>query len=558
MSVRLVVLAALLAWPAMASAQSEGQGSDRFFAEKGEDEDAGPDSTLYQGSLVSTSFGYRETGSIAQNLTGGVVGVENASSVDRVFTDLRARLTARHIKGSSYDFHGDARARVTPDERFGTQTGLFGDNEYEVRELYARKYGVSADVTVGRQHVLELAATKIDGLRVDYAKNDHWIYLGFLGLYPSRTSRSIEDDYPQAAPEMIGGEPGKRIMPVAGGIGGAYRYRKYYGAVGAVGIMPLADEQLEGAPRAEQPRVFLTANGYYRRSSKLDIFHFVVLDVAGSNVSDRDEIEGTTLGKIPLTNLSVGATYRPNFNLRITGAVNRVDTETLNAVAQTRLEDPDPGTGTIVQNNIEVQRISQQSARLGVSAAFKERRFELSASSLVRQRPEITVTQPNDTEVVIPAAQAFEFTVGFVDRRSIKGHRIGATLTAIQGFGDSNLYRTDANVGRLYASREVKDGKGEYELSVTYVQSSDENRDECLQNGPEPGPFGNACFGTTKVNTIQAGGLLFYRPKKDWFVIGNLSAASQGITVIDTMAMTEVSQPRILILTGLLRIAYRF
>ncbi len=559
----LAVLVASVVWPAVARAQ-EDQGQDRFFADKAEPEDAPEDATLFQGSLTSTSFIYRETGQIAAALTGAAAGVENASKLQRLFTELRARLDARHISGSAYDFHADARARLTPKQKFddgytpasdwGTQVGVYGHNEYDIRELYLRRYGVRTDLTFGRQYVPELATVKIDGVRFTYSKTDVWNVVGFAGLYPNRTSRSVLDDYPKAAPTMVGGAPGKRIMPVAGGIGGAYRMEKMYGSLGAVAILPLAKEQLTGGPRDEQPRVFVTANGYWRRSSKLDIYHFVVLDLYGSNATDRGELQGT-IAKIPLTNFSVGVNYRPNTNLRVTAAVNRVDTETLNVIAQTKLEDPDTNPQNIVQNNIEVQRMSQQSARLGVSGAFKQRRFEISASALARSRPEISLTvQPDGTAVTIPAAEALELTLQATDRRSYKGHRISGQYTAILGRGNTNLYRTDANIVRLDATREVKDGMGEYDINLGYITSKDENRGQACPAAVLD-PF-TSCFGTSAINTVSLSGLFFYRPAVNWFVVVSASAASQGITILD--GGTAVKQPRILILTGFLRIARRF
>ncbi|HUH02296.1 MAG TPA: hypothetical protein VML75_09885 [Kofleriaceae bacterium] len=514
------------------------QGEDRFFVEKDEPEDAAEDDTLIQGSLTSTTFGYRETAPVAQALTGGLVGVENASPIDRVYTDLRGQLDARHLKGSSWDARADARIRMTPED-FAIQAGAYGGDEYDVRELYLKRYGQKSDLSFGRQYILEAAATKIDGIRVDYDASDKWRYIGFLGLYPDRTSRSVLDDYPKAAPLVLGGEPGSRILPVAGGAAAAYRFQRYYGAVGATAILPRGDEQLEGAPRAERPRVFVSSNGYYRHSSQLDAYHFVVVDLEGS-------------GGRGLTNLSAGGNYRPNFNLRLNASVHRVDTETLNVQAQTRLEDAAPLANTVI-NNLEVARISSESARVGASASLGEQRFEVSVSGMVRRRPEIRVARPMAEPIVFPAAQAAEVTLGVVDRRSFKGYRAHGGLTRVFGFGEENLYRSEANILRLGAGKEFKQGLGEYEVDLSYLSSTDEGRDvACDVLNPL------TCYGTSKVNTVSLGGTVFYRIKRDWFLIGNASVASQGITVVDTLAMQETSQPRILITSAFFRAAYRF
>lgn len=541
MSVRLlgvlvVALAALGLAPGAAWAQ---QGEERFFVEKDEPDDAEEDDTLIQGSLTSTTFGYRETAPVAQPLTGGLVGVENASPIDRVYTDLRGQLDARHLKGSSWDARADARIRVTPQGDFAVQAGAYGGDEYEVRELYLKRYGQKSDLSFGRQYVLEAAAIKIDGLRIDYDASDRWRYIGFVGLYPDRTSRSVLDDYPKAAPLVLGGEPGSRILPVAGGAAAAYRYQRYYGSVGATAIMPRGDEQLEGAPRAERPRVYFSSSGYYRRTAQLDFYHFVVLDIEGS-------------GGRGLTNLSAGVNYRPNFNLRLNASVHRVDTETLNVQAQTRLEEAAPLENTVI-NNLEVARISSESARVGASAALAEQRFEVSVSGMLRRRPEIQVARAPAEPIVFPAAQAAEVTLGVVDRRSFKGYRAHGGFTRVFGFGEENLYRSEANILRLGAGKEFKQGLGEYELDLSYLSSTDEGRDvACDVLNPL------TCFGTSKVNTLSIGGTVFYRIKRDWFLIGNASLASQGITTVDTLGMQETSQPRILITSAFFRAAYRF
>ncbi len=544
MPVRWVVGAALLlglVGPARA------QQADRFFADKVEVVKEGQKGKkkkrrqVTQGSLTSTSFVYREVAPIAPALSGGVEGVENASRITRVFTDMRAQVDGRSLSDGPWDARADARVRVTTDGTF--QSGAYGGREYDVRELYVRRVGEGTDWTAGRQFVLELAATKVDGLRFD-ARRGQWTYLGFAGAYPNRASRSVVDDYPKAV-DAMGMETTTRIIPVAGGLGAAYRFQKAYGAIGAVGILPRAEENLPGGPRQEKPRVFATANGYWRQSPQLDLFHFVVFDIEGSAAKK-------------LTNLTAGANYRPTKALRLSASVNRVDTETLNVIAQTRLEDPGPSPNAVVQNNIEVSRISQESARVGISAAFAEQRFELSTSGLLRRRPEIQVKQsnfdpanPDENLVIIPAAQAAEITLQAVDRRSLKGHRIGASFTSIFGRGGTNLYRTDANVFRVDAAKEFKGGLGEYQLDLSYILSKDETGGNVCGLDPL------TCFGTSSINTLSLGGTVFYRFKLDWFVIAGASVGSQGITISDPTD-GAVPQKRILLTSAFLRAAYRF
>ena len=63
-------------------------------------------------------------------------------------------------------------------------------------------------------------------------------------------------------------------------------------------------------------------------TNDLDIYHYVVLDLQSAD-------------GFALTNLSLGANYRPKPGITLSGAFNRVDTETLNSITQTQiLETP--------------------------------------------------------------------------------------------------------------------------------------------------------------------------------------------------------------------------
>src|SRR5262249_30179178 len=83
--------------------------ADRFFAETVESKEA-LQSTTYDGSFTSTTFYYRESGGLAPPVGG--TAPFSASPVDRIFTDLRTQLDARHISGSRMDFRADVRGRL--------------------------------------------------------------------------------------------------------------------------------------------------------------------------------------------------------------------------------------------------------------------------------------------------------------------------------------------------------------------------------------------------------------------------------------------------------------
>ncbi len=537
--------AVVLGAPALAAAQpaSEptGEESDRFFVDKVE-KDGDEDKTLWQGSLTSTSFLHREIAGISDPLTGGAVGTENAAPA-RYFTDLRVQLDALHIAGKTWDARVDARVRAVnkidsadasgPDA-LPVQSGSLSGNEYEIRDLYIVRGSVRTDLTVGRQTVLDIAGIKVDGIRLDYAKSQRWTYLGFAGLYPTRGSRSIAEDYPRAV--NVDGTLGKRVLPVVGGLGGAYRTQRTYGAIGVAGIVPLADDLDTGT--MEQPRLLLSSNGYWRQSPKLDIFHYGVIDLIGG-------------GGFAFTNVSAGVNYRPNPRLHVNGGYHRVDTETLNVQAQTQLEDRDEDNVGVIQNNVSVTRIASDSARVSVSAALgQSMRWEATVAAAARQRPDIRLDSNGGTDQVIEGARTAEIFFQAVDRRFFGGLRLAGSFARIFALGAATGARTTTAVVRVAASREFKEGRGEWEAEVAYLNGKDESREICSTADI------STCYGSSAVQTITVGGTAFYRLKRDWMLIGTAEVARQTLSIIDG-AMT-VAQPALLSTTGFIRISYRF
>jgi hypothetical protein len=537
MSLTRAVCAAAVVVGGPGAAAAQATGDSRFFVDKLDD--GREDETLWQGSLTSTSFVHRE---VAGATNVGAAVIENAAP-SRLFTDLRAQLDARHIRGRAWDARLDARVRVAntlPDVPGGPaaprpQSGSLSKDEYELRELYVVRGSVRTDLYVGRQTVLDVAAIKIDGVRLDYAKNARWTYLGFVGLYPQRGSRSITTDYPRRVDAMR--EPtGKRVTPVTGGVGGAYRTERTYGAIGVAGIAPLGDDLDTGT--LESPRLLVTSNGYWRQSPQLDVYHYGVVDVIGA-------------GGFALTNVSAGVNYRPQPRLHVGAALHRVDTETLNVQAQTALEDPDARDVGVIQNNVKVMRIASDSARTSLSAALgKTMRWELSVAGAVRRRPEIRLEADDPgLDQTIAGAQAGEVSFQAVDRRFYGGLRVVGSFARIFGIG-TNAARSASSIYRVTASRELAGGRGEWEASVGYLASLDENRATCTTADLA------SCYGTAEVRTVSASATAFYRLKRDWFVMGTLEAARQRLTTLE--GGVPVDNPAILGTTAFLRIAYRF
>jgi hypothetical protein len=182
--VRAAVLLSLVALAG--AARAEPTEPDRFFADK---PDGDRDKSLWQGSLVLSSFGYAET---SDQLELGLIEVPLASPYRRVWGEARLQLDGRHLKGGRWDARVDGRARYVasrPGDASGDpnriQSGLLGANEYDVRELYLVRAGKRSDLFLGRLVIADLGALRVDGMRLDYAKNARWTYLGFLGLHPA-------------------------------------------------------------------------------------------------------------------------------------------------------------------------------------------------------------------------------------------------------------------------------------------------------------------------------------------------------------------------------------
>ena len=540
-----------------ASKQDNAFERDRFFVDK-VDSNRTAQGTLIQGSLTSTSFGYHEAGGTLAAPAGtaaGVVGsVPSASGFSRLFTDLRLQTDFRHISTSRWDARVDVRGRMVNDPGITTsgfmpvtqntsQSGFLGKNELEIKELWLVRNGVRSDVFFGRQFVPDLGGVKIDGLRVDYASSAKFTLLGFGGLYPVRGSRSIDTDYQplQGNPNADGTRSSAGRFTGAGGFGAAYRTLDAYGSFGGVVLAPLS---------SEAPRVFGTSSGYWRYGTKLDFYHFVVLDVLGSNAVNAG-----------LTNLSAGVNWKPDQRLRGALSFNRVDTETLNVQAQAFLANPDPNAN-VVQNEAYIQRIATNEGRGSLSAGLGElQRFQITAAVAYRYRGAVTLTAPPQLDAAgkpvmaatfpLPAAQSVEVYGAITDRRSIKDLRLGVDGSRIFGVGSSTYQRTSSTTLRASAAHDLADGRGEWEAEVAYNSTRDDSAGKTCSVTDLI-----SCSGAAQSSILSLGGNVYYRFNRDWFAMGSVFLNRTSITHFDMAS--SVADPAVTGLTGFLRIAYRF
>ena len=499
--------------------------------------------TQISGSVTSTTFAFKESGG---EVVGDVNNIDNYSRTGRLFTDLRLRLDVRRLAHSSWDTHLDGRVRLAagcrlhPDaerplraQPCGVQSGSLGGNEYDLRELWARRRGATLDLTIGRQFVPGLANLRLDGLSLASSIDKHWTLFGALGAHPSRISRSLTSDYPfEITANNLIGPP---IIPIAVGAGASYRHSSLFGSFGAAIIAPLATDR--DTEVMENPRVFVTDTGSYSRGSRLNIYHHIVLDLQGA-------------GGFGFTNFSLGAHYRPTSTLTVDGALNQVDTETLNSIVQSSGQEPNRIDQFLVYNFHDVLRVASESARLGVSLALSRQRFEISTSAQVRRREAFSLIVPYVRVLNVPAARNAEFQLGFLDRRSVGGFRLGLDLSAIVPFADFGPNRSAAQIARITAVRTFAGDRLELDIDAGYSHSADRSEQGiCDAQDPNSSLI---CYGSANVQVLSTNALVFLRLSRDVVAIGNLGA---GVQMLRT---GEVQQPPNLLLTGFVRVSYRF
>ncbi len=544
-----------------AAAQSEDKPPFYDTDPESESEEEG---TAFSGSITSTSFYFSESGNDSPSPIAGV-NYQNASPMARIFSELRLQLRADHISGGKIDFRADVRGRANlekcdrpvpqadgtvKNECLSTQSGVLGGQEADVRELHVTYRDTGYQLRVGRQFMTEIGAIKFDGVRFEKPKGKRLAYLAFAGLYPTRGSRDLREDYPKIAVDPANPDAGDaRLLPIVAGAGASYRRPKLYGAVGAAAILPRGNN---ANGLAEKTRILVSSNGYWQQSEKTDIFHNIIVDAA----SDKGA---------GISNIAVGVNHRPTNAINVFAELTRVDTETLNVHAQTHLDVPDANAATAdkVQNNWYVSRVAQESGRLGASSSFLSRRFQLTVSGALRRRPEIVIRKNNEETLTLADSQAVDIHLQFVDRHSFKDARISASVTRsfdlAKEAGENReneeaLDRATSTLATLSASKELQGGKGEVEINMNYVLSEDQKLEETCGIGAQ---F-LECYGTSKSSTLGLGALVFYRPDKNWFAMGMLSAASQKLTTNDGSVAGPAPQPAVLMITAFARLAYRF
>jgi hypothetical protein len=437
---------------------------------------------------------------------------EASSTLSLGWGDLRAILDARRLPGK-FDLHIDARLRATGDfdrERAYegasqvTARGYLGGREYDLRELYAIRRGESVDFSFGRFYVVEADGLKLDGLRlVGRFGKRHWEAGAFVGGYPNPYSRSLTTDY-QGAKGYYGAQ-------VAGGASIAYTYDRYWGSLAAVGsylggnddggpINPMAPA---GRTAIEGTRSFLVWNGFERFVSWLDLYHSLVLDVAGP-------------AGVQLTRLDALATVRAGRFVTIRAGYDHLAPIAIEMQLLALLNSRANFVASTVENNLIVQRTARDSGRLELSVAWEKLRVfgegRVRYRSLVNGAEQPQLVRPNGD--VIGPQLGWDATVGLRDGGSLKGLRMGVSYIYLDD------YRAASHVVSFELGRSFLDERLTLDLNVLYART----RDKGISTMPcntFAAPLELNCYGMRDGASYETALTLTGAPGRRWFLLGD-------------------------------------
>lgn len=462
--------------------------------------------------LTLSSFLFRQTGDDAAPFVMNGAGVTNASPVRRYFGDLRMELGDAGLAV-------DARVRQTSSERY--QAGASSGGEYEVRTLSYKLGGDSTSLTVGRQYIDAVGASKVDGAALTQRLAKTVTGTLFAGAFPDLGSRSVDTDY-------AGGS-----VPLSGGFGVSYATPNYHGDVGAAAVYAPHSELAVDASR-----VFTTASGYWRPANPVDIYHFALVDVAGG-------------AGARLTNGSLGIDVHPINTLKVGLSGNHVSTDILQINARNTLADPDPTAMGIVQNDVAITRVSSDMARATTSLALAQGRFEVSLVGGYHRRPAVEVPLSDGTgAVTFPEAKSASGTLQLLDRKSIGGLRIALAGTVTSPLSDTGA-RSRGTVVRAAVSKAFAGARGEVEADVMGERFHDAGGSTCMTSLD---PL--ACYGTAKINAAQAGVLASWQVAREWLLLADTHLGYQDIRSSSPSGL--VDWPTVYSLTVFTRVQWRY
>lgn len=514
----LLGLALLVSAPARAQAQVSAQAE---VAEAGEAPPVDLDLRL-----TLSSFLYRESGDSAPAVIDQGAALQNASPVRRAFGDLRMELSVDRLTL-------DGRVRQTGAQRF--QSGATGASEYELRTLAFRLGNKQTSLTLGRQVIDAVGATKIDGAALTRALPAGLSITAFAGAFPALGSRSVDTDYVRV--RNANGTDSARLFPLTGGVGLARHTAELHGDLG-LGAVYVA-QQIDDTTAADRTRVFATSSGYWRPVAAVDVYHFALVDLAGG-------------GGTHLSNGSLGVDLHPLPDLKLSGALHHVSSELAQLATRDLLADPDPSAMGIVQNHQVAVRASQDLLRAGASVALARQRFELSLSGGLRRRPALDLELADGTgALTFPETRAAEASLAVLDRRSVAGLRAALTATMAVPLGSQASNRARSTTVRLSVGRTFAEDRGQLEVDAMAERLRDGQRELACMTSANP----LGCYGHATTTAAQAGALASWRASREWLVLADAHVGYHDVE--STSLAGTTAWPRVFSITTFLRLQWR-
>ncbi len=494
--------------------------------------------TLLDLRLILSSFAYLESGSASEPLFDGGEELETASRARRAFADLRLDLRAKQIAGSKFELRFDGRLRES--NRDDVQSGFRGGEEWDLRDAFVRYGDEKRALTLGRQRIAAVDASKVDGISLQMERGALDLVL-FGGLYPTRGSRSVTQDYPRGT-QLVDDEgatmaAGKRIAPAIVGAGGSYAKPSTHGSIGVGAIIPFRSDGL--ATSRERPRFFAHSNGYWQASKRTSFFHYATADLAGPNGA-------------AVRNLSAAIRSQATDTMMLRLSAHHHSTELLRESVVTQLQEPDTSSTGLVQNNLSMSRVASQAIRTAISFDASKRRFQFTLSGGVRQRPEVKVDLADGSFFAFQLSRRGEVSVQVLDRRSVLGLRINGQLSVLRGLGKRDSATSRGGVASIAMSRDFLEDRITLSVDAAAQSLEDAGRHGfCDETG------GNACYGESRVQAIQVGLQAATQWSQAWLFLVD---GHWGLEQVETRNSEgrPLPLPSVHSVTGFARLRYRF
>ena len=459
---------------------------------------------------------------------------QDASQNTLAFGELRGVVDGRSLAGG-LEFRGDFRLRLsndfsTADALTGvaqtTARGWLGGREYDLRELWVGRHGESVDFALGRLIVREADALIIDGARAWWRVTPAWHASLFGGLYPNPYARSLPDDY-------IASD----TLAFAAGADAAYHLPSLWGSASLVGAVfggnhdgaPISPASPLGKPATEASRVYVTWTNAWRATAWLDLFHDLVVDLAGSAGAQltRADLDAS----LHWRRLEGDAGWDHLSSLAI-------DMYLVNLLTDRARSSLLPGT---IESNLVVERTARDEGHLRV-AVRPIGGLRVWGEARLRQRALVDgAADPSYTSQSPRGAWDLSLGARLPPERALADLRAAVALAYI---ADYRAYTTlvTFDLGRdFWDERLSLDAQLEWErihdggagASMTAIAM-------CAQT-----PLAPSCYGTAAGDVLQVGLTLALRPAPRWFALVDYrlvadSLASARITTQIIYARIEV------------------